>query len=618
MKKNLASRQYLLIGIFLTVGIIFVCRLFYLQVIETKYIQLSNNNALRYKTQYPARGRIYDRNGKLLVDNEAVYDLMVVPREVRKLDTNLFCARLGITREEFIERMMKARKYSSYAPSIFEKQISKEDFAAIQEKLYSFKGFYEQRRTLRKYPRSVAAHAMGYIGEVNNRILEENPYYKVGDYIGMSGLEKTYEEVLRGKKGIKIKIVDVHNREQGSFQEGIYDTLEVSGADLYCTIDIEVQAYAEQLMKNKRGSIIAIEPATGEILAFVSAPNYDPNLLVGRKRSKNYIVLEKDLQKPLFNRVLQAKYPPGSIFKVAQAMVALDMGVITTNSGFVCDKGLVGCHNHPSARTVAEGIKMSCNPYFYRVFQRIVQQRNDTSGKIDSKYGLDLWEQYMHKLGFGIKLPIDLPNVLSGHIPNATFYDKWYPSGWNFFTIYSNSIGQGEVEVIPLQMANLAAIAANRGWYITPHLVRSWGDSVRWRKTEYRTKHLTPISSHYWEIAAEGMYGVVHEAGGTARRARIDDIAVCGKTGTAQNIGADHSVFIAFAPQYNPKIAIAVYVENAKGGGGTWAAPIASLVIEKYLRGEVLRKEMEKTYMEAAPCQPLPLVRTVKKKPEKK
>lgn len=615
MRNPLSSRRYVVIGIFVIVGLVYLCRLAYLQIFDDTYAELANRNALRYVTQYPSRGLIYDRNGKLLVYNEAVYDLMVIPRQVKNIDTLEFCNLLKITKEEFIKKMEKARAYSTYTPSIFEKQISKEDFAPIQEKIYQYEGFYAQSRTLRYYPESVACHVLGYIGEVNEEMIAKNPYYKKGDYIGMSGLEKSYEEILRGKKGSKITMVDVHNREKGSFKDGIYDTAAISGKNLYSTIDIELQKYAEALMKNKRGCIVAIEPSTGEVLCFVSAPYYDPNLLVGRVRGKNYKALAEDISKPLFNRVLMAEYPPGSIFKIAQALIALDMGVIQPNSGFVCDKSLVGCHGHPSATNVRDAIKMSCNPYFYRVFQRVVQQTNPKTGKIDSKYGLMLWNEAAKRMGFGTRLDIDLPNVRKGYIPDTTFYNKWYPSGWNFHTIYSNSIGQGEVGVNPLQMANFAALVANRGWYITPHLVRSYGDEKQREKfVKYSQKNYSFIASSYWDLAVEGMWGVVHEAGGTARRAMIDDIAVCGKTGTAENIGEDHSVFISFAPKTNPKIAVAVYIENARGGGGTWAAPIASLVIEKYIRGEVERKEMEQMYMETNPCQPLPLVRKVKKK----
>ncbi len=619
MRNPLSSRRYVVMGIFVVVGLVYLVRLAYLQLIDDSYAELADRNALRHITQYPARGLIYDRNGKLLVSNEPVYDLMVIPRQVKDLDTAEFCALLKISKEEFIKKMEKARKYSSYTPSIFEKQISKKDFAPIQEKIYLFEGFYAQSRTLRFYPDSLACHVLGYIGEVSEKQIEENPYYRKGDYIGMSGLEKSYEEILRGEKGSKITLVDVHNREKGSFKEGLYDTAAIAGKNLYTSIDIELQRYAEKIMANKRGCIVAIEPETGEVLCFVSAPYYNPNLLVGRVRGNNYMDLANDISKPLFNRALMAEYPPGSIFKIAQALIALDMGVIDPNSGFVCDKGLVGCHSHPSATNVRDAIKMSCNPYFYRVFQRVIQRTNPNTLKIDSKYGLMRWNEAAKRMGFGVRPDIDLPNVRKGFIPDTTFYNKWYPSGWNFYTIYSNSIGQGEVGVIPLQMANFAALVANRGWYITPHLVRNFGDEDgKQRFKKYTTKNYSYIASSYWDLAVEGMWGVVHEAGGTARRAKIDDIAVCGKTGTAENIGEDHSVFIGFAPKTTPKIAVAVYIENAKGGGGTWAAPIASLIIEKYIRGEVLRKDMEQMYIETNPCQPLPLVKKVKPKKVRK
>ena len=376
-------------GIFITVGIIYIIRLLFLQVFDDSYAQLANRNALRFVTQYPARGLIYDRNGELLVYNELVYDLMVIPRQVKDLDTALLCKLVGIDKEQFLTRMEKAVKYSTYAPSSFEKQISKEDFGSIQEKLFMFSGFFAQSRTLRYYPHSVVSHALGYVGEVNENMIKKNPYYKKGDYIGMSGLEKYYEETLRGEKGSKITLVDVHNREKGSFQNGKYDTASVAGQNLYSSIDLELQKYAEQIMSNKRGSIVAIEPSTGEILCFVSAPFYDPNLLVGRVRGNNYMKLLNDPGKPLFNRALMAEYPPGSIFKVAQAMIALDIGVISPETGFGCDRSLVGCHNHPAATSVRDAIKMSCNPYFYRVYQRIIQQNNPLTGKGDSKYALE-------------------------------------------------------------------------------------------------------------------------------------------------------------------------------------------------------------------------------------
>ena len=508
--------------------------------------------------------------------------------------------------------MHKAYVYSPYSASIFMKQISKEEFGRWENILYKFKGFYISKRTLRLYSKPIAAHVLGYVGEVNEHDIETKPYYKRGDYIGKSGLEASYENQLRGIKGQKIMQVDVHNREIGSYMHGQFDTMAVEGMNLYTTLDADLQEYAEKMMANKRGCIVAIEPSTGEVLTLLSAPCYDPNMLVGRIRGKNFVKLNEDISKPLFNRALQAQYPPGSIFKVAQAMIALQLGVITPNTGFVCDK-VLGCHNHPSARSVAEAIKMSCNPYFYYTYRRVIQQGKYKNIYKDSRYGLTVWREYMLRFGFGQRLDIDLPNVKAGNIPDTSFYNKWYgKDGWAFRTIYSNSIGQGEVEVVPLQMANLAAIVANRGYYYTPHLVRYYGpDSTR--NPIYYEKHETGINKSYFDIAARGMYDVVHGAGGTAHKAAVPGISVCGKTGTAENYGNDHSVFIAFAPMDNPKIAVAVYVENAQGGGGTWAAPIAGLIIEKYIKGEVERKDVEEYYMNINPCQKLPLTKRVKK-----
>lgn len=609
MSNKYSDRQVVVKIIFIAVGAIFVLRLAALQLFDKDLQIRAERQALRNITQYPARGLIYDRKGKLLVYNEAVYDLMVVPNMTKKLDTAYFCRTLGISHEDYVDRMTKARKYSSYTASIFMKQISKEEYGKWQNMLYKFPGFYVSQRTLRVYDRPIAAHVLGYVGEVNDKDIEKDSYYKSGDYIGKSGLESYYEDILRGVKGKKVMHVDAYNREIGNYQHGAYDTAAVEGQNLYSTLDADLQEYAERLMRNKRGCIIAIEPSTGEVLALVSAPSYDPNLLVGRVRGRNYDTLSHNISKPLFNRALQAQYPPGSIFKVAQAMTALQLGVIQPGTGFPCDKSLVGCHNHPAARSVQEAIKMSCNPYFYFTYRRIIQQGRYSSSSKDSEYGLTIWDGYMHRFGFGTRLDIDLPNVAKGNIPDTAFYNKWYgKGGWAFSTIYSNSIGQGEVQVVPLQMANLACIVANGGYYYAPHVVRFFGpDSLTLKK--FHVKHETGIDAKWFAIAQRGMYDVVHEAGGTARRANIPDIDVCGKTGTAQNRGADHSVFISFAPMKNPRIAVAVYVENAAGGGGTWAAPIASLVIEKYIRGGVTRKEFEKTYMDATPCQRLPLRR---------
>ncbi len=598
MRNQYQERSTVIRIIFLTVGIIFIVRLAFMQVFDSEYRRQADRQALRPITQFPARGLIYDRNGELLVYNEAVYDLMVIPRMTKGLDTNMFCRVMGITRDEFDARMRKACKYSTYSASPFMKQVSKEEYGSWENSLYKFRGFYVQQRTLRVYDKPIAAHVLGYVGEVDQSEIDADKFYKQGDYIGKSGLEKSYEEVLRGIKGKRIMQVDVHNREIGSYMNGAYDTMAVEGGNLYTTLDASLQEYAEGLMANKRGCIVAIEPSTGEVLAMVSAPGYDPNLLVGRVRGENYQMLLQDISRPLLNRALIEHYPPGSIFKVAQAVTALQLGVISPNSGFVCDKSLVGCHNHPSARSVQEAIKMSCNPYFYQVYRRVIQQGKYKSIYKDSPYGLTVWRDYMLRFGFGQKMGIDLPasGITPGFIPDTAFYNKRYGrERWAFSTIYSNSIGQGEVTVVPIQ------------------LVRYYGpDSVR--NEEFYTKHETGINKAYFDIAANGMYDVVHVAGGTARRANIPDIDICGKTGTAQNIGEDHSVFICFAPKEKPKIAVAVYVENARGGGGYWAAPIASLVIEKYIRGEVTRKDVEKMYREAAPCQKLPLTKVAKKK----
>lgn len=614
MTSNQFSNRALVVQlIFILIGVIFVIRLAFLQIFDGQWKDKAAQQALRNITQYPARGIIYDRHGELLVSNEAVYDLMVTPQLAKDIDTQYFCETLEITVEEFCERMEKARKYSPYSPSVFMKQISKEEYGRWQNRLHKFKGFFVTQRTLRVYDKPIAAHVLGYVGEVNEDIIKKNPYYKRGDYIGMSGLEKTYEEVLRGVKGKRVMQVDVHNREIGSYMNGELDSVATEGGNLYTSLDAELQAYAEEMMANKRGCVIAIEPATGEVLCLVSAPCYDPNLLVGRVRGKNYQMLAEDIAKPLFNRALQAQYPPGSIFKVAQAMTALQLGAIDAGTGFPCDKSKVGCHNHPSARNVQEAIKMSCNPYFYFTYRRVIQPGKYKNIYKDSQYGLTVWDEYMHRFGFGERLGIDLPNVNSGNIPDTHFYNKWYGEGkWAFTTIYSNSIGQGEVLVVPIQMVNLACIVANRGYYVTPHVVRYYGsDSLR--NEDYYQRHETGIERQYFDIAARGMYDVVHGAGGTGHKADVPGIDVCGKTGTAENYGNDHSVFIAFAPMDNPQIAVAVYVENAAGGGGSWAAPIAGLVIEKYLKGEVERKDFERLYHDAAPCQKLPLARKPKK-----
>jgi penicillin-binding protein 2 len=588
VQKNFESRKFIVLSIFILVAAIYILRLFYIQVIDDSYLLSANNQALRHLTQYPARGLVYDRKGKLLSYNEASYNLMVIPKEVDSLDTLSFCQLTSISIEDFRTKMQKAKKYSSHKASIFEPQIPADQFATISEKIYKFPGFFGQKRSLRNYPEKTAAHVLGFVSEVNNRDLEKDNYYKKGDYIGANGIEKFYEKDLRGAKGKKVVMVDVFSRIQGKYKNGKYDTLAVPGKNLTLSLDIELQNFGEQLMQNKRGSIVAIEPSTGEILALVSAPNYDPNLLVGRVRSKNYTALiQNDSLTPLFNRALMAPYPPGSIYKMIQALIGLQEGVISTNTGFTCNKSLVGCHNHPHPDNLEKAIQFSCNPYFYETFKKIIQQGKYPSIFKDAEEGMINWKKHMTSFGLGYRLQIDQPNIKGGYIPTAKFYDKWYGHHrWAFSTIYSISIGQGEVSVIPLQMANLAAIIANRGYFITPHLFKSI-EGVDTIPSTFTDKHYTTIDYKHYNVVVDAMQQVVEADHGTARRARIDSIEVCGKTGTAENPhGDDHSVFIAFAPKDNPKIAIAVYVENA-GYGGTWAAPIASLIMEKYLKDSI-------------------------------
>ena len=592
---NLSNRKFIVGLIFLVVGVLFVTRLFTIQVLNDEYKLDSESNVMRSMTQYPARGLIYDRNGELLVYNEAAYDLMVIPKQVKEIDTAAFCALLEIEKDEFLQKFSKAEKYSRYKASTFLKEISSISYANIQEQLFLYPGFFVHTRTLRKYPRNSAAHILGYIGEVNQRTIEQKPYYKSGDYIGKSGLEYSYEELLRGTRGVKRVLVDVHNREKGSYKDGDADTMAVTGKVIQTTLDIILQEYGELLMQNKKGSIVAIEPSTGEILALVSAPNYDPNMLVGRAVGKNYPILSKDSLNPLFNRALMAKYPPGSIFKTVQALVGLENGVITENSSFPCIKSLVNCHNHPRATSVSSSVKMSCNPYYYSVFKRLIQQNKVKSIYKDSEIGLGIWSKKIKQFGFGIRLGTDLPGINKGYVPDVAFYNRWYGEGrWAFSTIYSLSIGQGEMGVIPLQMANLSAIIANKGFYYVPHFIKEIENSDT-IPHKFTVKKNVGVKERYFSPIIDGMHRVVYEAGGTARRARIhDSIIVCGKTGTAQNPhGEDHSVFIAFAPKDNPKIAIAVFVENA-GFGGAWAAPIASLMIEQYLTDSIATSNLRK------------------------
>jgi penicillin-binding protein 2 len=593
MKDEFIDRKYIIISLFVLACLGLLIRLFVLQVVKDSYRLSADNNVLRYVAQYPARGLIYDRNGELLVLNQAAYDLMVVPAQTSRIDTNEFCNLLGITGEFFLERMRVAVNYSRRAPSVFLKQISDQTYARFQEKMFLYPGFYVQPRTLRKYTRPVASHVLGYVSEVDDGTMRKNPYYRSGDYIGKLGIEEAYEKELRGKRGVKIFLVDVYSRIKGSYSDGRLDTLAVQGTDIISCIDVDLQEYGELLMKNKRGSIVAIEPKTGEVLTLVSSPNYDPGLLVGRIRSDNFSLLSADTLKPLFNRALMASYPPGSTFKPINGLIALQEQVITPSTMFGCNHGylFVNCHVHASPINLEGALMNSCNSYFCQAFRRILENAKYLS--ISAAY--DKWKGYLDEFGFGSRMGTDFVNELPGFIPRASYFDKYYGKNrWKSLRVISMSIGQGEIGTTPLQMANMTAIIANRGYFYTPHIVKSVGPEHKIDPL-FTSKHLISIDSANFEEVIRGMEDVVDI--GTARIAALKDIIICGKTGTAQNPhGKDHSVFIAFAPKENPKIAIAVYVENA-GTGATYAAPIASLMIEKYLKGEVSNKEREQSML---------------------
>lgn len=539
-------------------------------------------------TQYPYRGLMYDRHGKLLVTNEPQYDLMVIPHRVVSPDTTLLCELLGINEDSFIERLNNARRYSSTKESSFFDKLSNEEFARIQDQLVHFPGFYVVPRTTRSYPHNLLANVLGYTGEIDRNRLnaDSGAYYQSGDYIGISGLESEYEHDLRGQRGVKYLRVNPQGVVVGSFNEGRNDTVSIPGKDLYTTLDLDLQRYAEFLMAGKVGSVVALEPSTGEILAMVSTPSYDPNQLTGRSFSQNFRTISQDTLKPLFTRPTQATYPPGSIFKILQSLVALQEGVIRPYEDIYCEGNLIGDHAPPGNYKLPRAIVLSSNNYFYKVFRRIIQQRTDPNSFIDARHGFSEWRRYVENFGLGDQLGIDIPSEVSGLIPTLDTYDDIYGENrWRFSNIYSLSIGQGEMLMTPLQMANLAAIMANKGFYYIPHLVKGIGESTRPR-AEYLVKQETGIDSVHFLPVLEGMEGVVS---GTARLAKIVDIPVIGKTGTAENPhGYDHSVFMAFAPLENPKIAIAVYVENA-GWGGLAAGGTASLLIEKYIRGEISR-----------------------------
>jgi penicillin-binding protein 2 len=595
MKDSFINRKYFIIVVIALISIMLLSRLFYIQVIDNSYRTSADNNVLRYVTQYPARGLIYDRNGKMLVSNQAVYDLMVIPGQTGKMDTAEFCNILEITNKSFNERMIAARSYSKQAPSVFLKQISSETYGRLQEKMFMYTGFYVQSRTLRKYTKPLASHILGYVGEVDDEIIINDPYYKSGDYIGISGIEKAYEKELRGKKGSKIFLVDVYSRIKGAYRNGDLDTIAIKGKDLTSSIDIDLQEYGELLMQNKTGSIVAIEPTTGEILALVSAPGYDPGLLVGRIRSDNFNKLQNDTLEPLFNRALMASYPPGSTFKPVNGLIALQEKVIDHGTQFSCNGEylIVGCHLHRSPLNLEDAIMISCNSYFCQAFRRTLENSADSS----VAEAFDKWHRYLAEFGFGSTLGTDFVNELPGFIPTISYYDKYYGENkWKALNVISLAIGQGEIGTTPLQMANYTAAIANRGYFYTPHIVKSIGDGEQ-IDARFSEKHLINIDKENFETIILGMEKAVNGSEGTARSVAVNDIVICGKTGTAQNPqGDDHSVFIAFAPKDDPKIAIAVYVENA-GFGSTLAAPVASLMIEKYLKGEISNKWLEQNML---------------------
>lgn len=600
MRKDyrLARRRYVIGGFIVVIVLIYLIRLFDLQVADSKYKEYADSNAFLKKAIYPSRGVMYDRNDKVVVFNQPAYDVMLIPRDVHPFDTIDFCNTLNITREQFDKRMLDMRSsvgYSSYSPQTFMTHLSAEDYGRLQEKMYRFPGFFIQKRILRQYNYNAAGNVLGNIREVNKKDIENDPYYTRGDYMGDLGVERQYEEYLRGEKGAEILIRDARGKIQGRYANGRYDKSAVSGRDIKLSLDIELQQYAESLMVNKIGAVVAIEPKTGEILAMVSAPTYDPSLLVGRQRGANYTMLINDPQKPLYDRALKGSYPPGSTFKPSQGLILQQEGIIDLNTAYPCYHGYisgglrVGCHPHGSPLTLKPALQTSCNAYFCWGFKAMVDKR--------SKYGnsaeaFEVWKRHLVSLGYGYRLGVDLPNESRGFIPNAKFYNKVYGEGrWSANSIISVAIGQGEILATPLQIANLCATIANRGWFITPHVVKEIADTVM--PLDLLRKREPTIDAKYFPAVAEGMRMAV--LGGTCRAANLPDIEVAGKTGTAQNPhGKDHSAFIGFAPYEDPKIAVCVYVENA-GYGAAYGVPIGSLVIEKYLNRHIseARKPLE-------------------------
>ncbi len=603
----------------LLVAVVYLIKLLFIQVLNSDYQTKAFTNAIKRVTVYPHRGTIKDRKDRILVSNTPVFDIIYTPRKTKIDDTLAFCEVFGLTKSEFIAKINEIKyeidkktgqividkktgkkkmkdTYSSFKPNVFMGQLTAQEFALIQDRLVDYPGFEVQARSVRMYPHKSMANALGYIGEIGKEKLDKlaeqgNFTYKPGDYIGRSGLEQKYEDFLKGQRGTKFIMTDVHGLERGSFGDGKYDTLSVAGKDLFCSVDLELQQYAEYLIAGKTGSIVAIEPKTGEILAFVSSPSYDPNILRGKEMKKNYAALLKDPSKPLFVRPLNASYPPGSTFKLVNALIALNEGLIDTSTVFPCNRSVVNCHGSHSSANVFESIRVSCNPYYVAVFKKLLNRGKSTSYFRDTEIGFDLWRPAVEQFGIGQRLDVDLPSVGKGNLPSNKFYDKIYGDNrWAFSTIYSLGLGQGEMGVLPIQLANLAAIIANKGYYITPHLINGIGDR-RHRLKKYNQKHYVNIKPEYFDFITRAMEAVVQR--GTATMARSKNIQICGKTGTAQNPhGKDNSLFIGFAPMVQPKIAICVVLENA-GWGATAAAPMASLIIQKYLTGTIENQQRE-------------------------
>lgn len=593
-------RFILLSGFVLAVLLIFSARLFYLQIIDEDLKLSAENNVIRRIKDYAPRGHIYDRENRLVVGNQSAYDLMVVPSQIRDLDTAAFCQVFNIEKEELKRKLTRATTYSRLKPSVVIKQMMRSEYVEVQEHIIFFPGFYFQRRLLREYLYEGAPNIAGFIGEVSETFIRNNPGYSRGDFYGVAGIEKSYEQTLRGKDGVRRIVVDVHNREKGRFQEGIYDTLPQPGEHLTTTIDIELQRYAELLMTNKRGGVVAIEPSTGELLIVASSPTYDPSLLVGRHRNQNYFQLFSDsIEKPLFDRALLAEYPPGSPFKIVNALIGLQEGAISPNSHYACGGGFrhgrlfVRCKCGTAAPIpLKTGIYKSCNNYFCQTYKKIVDSYPT------AQEGLERWSNYVRSFGMGEFFNNDLPTGRRGNVPDSTYYNRIYNDHrWKAVSTISNGIGQGELLSTPLQLANIAAIVANRGFYYTPHIVSHIGGEPI-TDPHFTQPKKTMVDSIHFEHVIAGMFEVFQQ--GTARLAKVEGIDMCGKTGTAENPhGQDHSIFMAFAPKDNPKIAIAVFVENGYWGS-RWAAPIASLIMEKFLTGEVQREALEKRMLEGS------------------